>query len=202
MSLFSDSPRSKNLVDVITYSYDHVTKTLDLSDGRLQSVVNPNKRNGGITLETLLMYIAMADINTTDIRYLDVSKCKLIDEDIILLSDLVIQCMGCVEGVNLSENWIGCTIGTMVSERSRKNPVIKAIRRMLHWGIIVNVGYTDLETVDFIKLFELDEIRLMIVSQKQGPILVRALGADPPLNLGRTSLKTTQPSVPAAQYHA
>lgn len=150
---FSNSPRNKDVVKTLANSYDTVTKKLNLSNGVLQSVLNPN-RYRMITAETLLTYISMADIDICDIRYLDISRCKLVDEDILILAYLIINSMESIEQVDLSDNWIGLTVGAMKSEPTSTNPCVKAIKRLLKWNVDVNLAKTEFERPEYVILLE------------------------------------------------
>jgi hypothetical protein len=140
--------------------YDDVTHTLDMSDHRLRSHRDPClDTKAAVRVDNLVSAIHQHHIDPMRIESLNVSRCRLVDEDLIELSDVVIQQLGGVSYVDISENWFLYTY----REIDRTNPVFKAVQRMARWGIKVKITGTQLHCDGFLRLFELAELAYLYV---------------------------------------
>lgn len=124
-----------------------ITFALDMSNGSLQSIKNPS--TNVINATNMLLHMSKQYIDPVEIVSLNLSRCKLVDEDIVLISDIAIQQLTNLEHINLSQNWFGASKNALKIAKT-----IKALRHMAKWGITVDISNTELAKPEYLKLFK------------------------------------------------
>lgn len=158
-----------------TIRFDPIIGLLDLSHRGVVSLKRQHHYNSAaattpeslsiITVESLPTILQSVGLAPRRVNRLSVARCCLCDDDLIALSQTVIEHLGSIEVVDVRDNWFLYTYGpTPDHPLDHTNPVYKAVRRMLRWNIQLLVSGTNLASKAFMGLFPECERELLVVN--------------------------------------